>query len=46
MFTQIWTKSWYKLLDFVQTLPSMTGQGAAMIDADVKDLVLEPLSNQ
>ena len=37
MFTQGWTKSWYKLLDFVQTLPNMTGHGAAMIDTDVKD---------
>ena len=37
MFTQSWAKSWYKLLDFVQTLPSLAGQGPAMIDTDVKD---------
>ena len=37
MFMQSWTKSWYKLIDCVQALPSMAGHGAAMIGADVKD---------
>ena len=26
IFTKSWTKSWYKLLDFVQTFPSLAGQ--------------------
>ena len=37
IFTQNWTKSWCKLLDFVQTLPSMAGHEAAIIGIDIKN---------